>query len=104
MENFNKIYENLLLFNYELLFGVKLLNLLSALFIILIFITLKKIIKNLLLKNFCLLIKFSNEESKKNFTDSLYKPTEFFVFSLGFFIICHIKILIHFFLKSQQIF
>ena len=45
MENLNKIYENLLLFNHEILFGVKLLNLLSALFIILIFITLKKIIK-----------------------------------------------------------
>ncbi len=90
MENFNKIYHNLLLLNYELLFGVKLFNLLSALFIILIFITLKKIIRNLLLKNFCLLIKFSNDDSKKKFSDSLFKPTEFLVFTLGFFIASNI--------------
>ncbi len=86
MENFNIIYKNLEFFKYEIVSGISLLNLLSSFIILLVFMTLKKSIKNVIIKNFLLFVKFSSDRSKKSFASSLNKPIEFFVFSFGFFI------------------
>ena len=86
MEILTNIYKNIVSLNNEIFFGFSLLKLFSSIFVFLFFVFFKKFIKELFLKKISIFLRFKNTVTKKDFVNSIDKPTEFFVISLGFFL------------------
>ena len=90
MEILTNIYENIVSLNNETFFGFSLFKLFSSFFVFLFFIFFKKFIKKIFLKKISIFLRFKNDVAKKDFINSIEKPTEFFVISLGFFLASNI--------------
>ncbi len=85
MEILNYIYEKIIFTNEIIFFGISLSNFLFSLFLFIFFVISRNFLKQILIKKFSIVLRFSDKKIKESFVNSINKPIEFFIVCIGFF-------------------